>query len=65
MLGFHACVSSSLFILLCVFLASQTQERLTELLLESSFDLPQDMGTLTVSKVANLTGDCAITVMMI
>lgn len=39
------------------------KERLTNLLLEASFDLPGGLGTVRVTKVSNLSGDCAVTTM--
>ena len=39
------------------------RERLTELLLAASFELPNGMGTVTVAKVKDLTGDADITMM--
>ena len=39
------------------------RQRLTELLLEATFELPNDLGTVTVAKVKDLTGDADITMM--
>ena len=39
------------------------RDRLTDLLLEASFALPNDMGTVTVAKVTELNGDAEITMM--